>query len=277
MFYINKLCSYNDINADIIVFDSSGKLLPLPNCKVVHLLNIEHGIKMDQAIKRIFAKYIWITDDDIFFDRLNLKSILLKLDSSEREWVYSVVPRGQTVISNDGFEQRAIGSYSIIFKREIFLKENFSFKVRPIKDDQVNWGRGYYDTCDYAHKISLDRGYRAIISDHEEETLTFFGTSIAYLKFISSIKTKSQFMNWVSENNDLRRVSEKIGSTYCLLKIFNLNNIVFGDCEKYSLPINEDDLTKIIDTLDQKDAAVRARELLQKYEAVYKRLINVSE
>jgi len=211
MFYIKKLLAYNEINADIIVFDSSGRLKPLDNCKVIHLLNIEHGVKMDQAIKRIDSKYIWITDDDIYFSRLNLNSILMKLDSTKRDWVYSVVPRGQTIISDDGFEQNAIGSNSIIFKREIFINEKLSFKVRRTENKAVNWSRGYYDTCDYAHKVSLDRGYRAIIGVHKDDALAFFGTSIAYLKFISTIKAKSDFKNWVYADTDKRSTSEKIG------------------------------------------------------------------
>lgn len=67
---------------------------------------------------------------------------------------------------------------------------------------------------------------------------------------------------------------EKIGSTYCLLKIFDLDKAVFGDANKFILAIDEDELIHIIDSLPSDEVAIRAKELLQKYEEVYKKLIN---
>ena len=257
---------------DFLIIDSSGQLKnsDIKGANIIYFPNIEHGKKIDFFMHRLNYKFVWVWDDDLFIIDSNIETDILEKIKLDNVFAISYYSRDQKIISKKNINLPAIGSYCVCFNRNVFLNENLSCQVKKTEDNNINWGRGYYDTCDFSQKIAMDLGYE-IISFKHNSIVTFMGTSILYLKLKTSLNNFDKFtIDLLRFPTDWRRISGFIGSTYCLIKIYDLYLEFVNKKVNWIPPINETQLMEINTKLDNKDAKIRSNEYIKKYEMVYK-------
>ncbi len=121
--------------------------------KIIPMLNLAHGQKLDLFINKFSdSQYVLISDDDIFF--LKPTAILWaikELDKDICNAVVSFVPRERFTWTVNGNDYQPMGSYCLIIRRDTWLKEELSF--RTVKEPNINPKsyKGEYDTADYAN------------------------------------------------------------------------------------------------------------------------------
>jgi hypothetical protein len=110
-----------------------------------------------------------------------------------------------------------------MFKREVPLRHGWSFRVRATQDSYVNWGRGWYDTCDYAHAQSLSAGYRVVLLERDESLAPFIGVTAMYLKLRTEIRDANGFWNkFRSYKGDTRKARLFLTGAFSLLRVCQL-------------------------------------------------------
>jgi hypothetical protein len=263
---------------DIFIIDSSGNLLPgdIEGVTIINYRNIEHGKKINRFARLLHYPYIWLCDDDVFFSDSSTQQLVNSNLAIDRLFAISLWPREQKVKSGQ-VEQNAMGSYCVCFNREVFLKEHLSFRPFTTQENDVNWGRGYYDTADYAHKKALDKNYRVIIAK-SEALQSFMGTSIVYLKLRSSQKTAEAFLReTIRISEDWRRISGRLGSAYCLIKMHELFKEVYGVTAGWNPPFSESNLIKFASDLANLQAKERAFLYFERYGRVFEILVRIAQ
>jgi len=155
----------------VIIGDCSGGLQSVPwlhpEAQVLPLFNAPHGEKLDLFMHKVCkAEYVVVSDDDVFW--LSEAPFHWAIDRMKREpqiAVVSLFPRITTKKILQGKVIQAMGSYCLIIRRDIWLKEGLSFKVvrppTPPGEDHRDW---YYDTADYANAELIERGYEVLIA-----------------------------------------------------------------------------------------------------------------
>lgn len=170
-----------------IIGDCSGNLQlteSVPSTKVYPLLNYAHGEKLDLFLQKVCSsKFILICDDDIFWlDQSPIAWALDKLKEDPKTVVVSLMPRGHSSELMQEKVGRPMGSYCLVINRELWLKENLSFRiVKPPSELGYDY---FYDTADYAQRQILERGYQVVIAPPEirSSLITFEGVSSWYLR-----------------------------------------------------------------------------------------------
>lgn len=263
---------------DIYCVDSSGLLRQerVPEVKVLRFWNIEHGKKMDIFSRLLDYEYIWICDDDVMLvDEVLQHLLLTEFGQDPKIWAVSLLPRSQTIKSGD-IERRAMGSYCFGFRRDIVINEQLSFRPKETIDQTVNWGRRYYDTCDFAQYQALERGYEVALIDSSDVLKSFMGTSILYLKMRTKLNSSDKFHEHIeSYGDDWRKISGFLGSAFCTRKIFSLYEVMFGRAPSWEPLVSEETILEIVDTLENSEAKARAQSYIHRYESAYLYLVSL--
>ncbi len=133
----------------IIVGDCAGnlhlRLTSTPNAEIYPIFNHVHGLKLDWFMENVcLADYVFITDDDVFL--LNpepLRWAFMQMQADPNIAVVSLMPRGYVPSYLQGQVTQPMGSYCLVIRRDIWLKENLSFKVvrSPSKERIYDTGR----------------------------------------------------------------------------------------------------------------------------------------
>jgi hypothetical protein len=107
------------------------------------------------------------------------------LKADERLAIYSFHPRDWWSLPAAGANHVPMGSYALLLKPAIILKEGLSFRSVPTRDARIRNGTGYWDTGDYCQKQLIERGYRIEIAPPNDRQLmpTFFGASSGFVTF----------------------------------------------------------------------------------------------
>jgi hypothetical protein len=262
---------------DVILVDSSGRLRApdLPGVVLLRLWNIEHGRKMDLVCRTFQHDYVWFCDDDVFPLAAEPLADRIAELGSEETWVVSLLPRSQRVVAN-GRSQPAVGSYCIVVKRRVVVAEGLSLRVRPVEDPQINWGRGYYDTADYAQVTAASRGWHARFAPATEWLAAFMGTTIMYLKMSRpGYSLAALEADLALRPEDWRRVSGHLGSAFCLLKTVELYEAAFGRPPRWKPPVAEAELIALAERFPNQLARKRAFEYFERYEQEYRKALAV--
>jgi hypothetical protein len=132
---------------------------------VIPMLNYLHGEKLDLFIQKVCtAEFIVFSDDDIFW-----------LDDAPWQWameqfahdpqlaVVSLYPREDVSSVLRGKVDVAMGSYCLIVRRDIWLRERLSFQMAQ-PEGKFDW---FYDTADLANVQLIERGYHIAIAPPE--------------------------------------------------------------------------------------------------------------
>lgn len=259
---------------DVVIVDCCGEINKkyFPEAQVIPFYNFSHSKKIDFFIKYVLkTPFVWICDDDIFilnkrFYEKSLKDLL----RSPKTAVISFMPRGWYLFVA-GKRYRAMGSYSILFKKDIFMKEKLSFS--PIKSNIQTIGRikGYYDTADYANEVLLKYGYKIKIINPILKNITgFVGTSVSMI-------------NARSEKNPIKRLEKQIFKTpniavyhivgiYCNILIQKIYRKVFKINPIWQLNVSEKMLMELINILPNKEKT-KTMKLTKRYFYRYKKIV----
>lgn len=179
-----------DRESHLLLADSSGNLnvesaLAL---RVLPLFNFNHGVKLDLLMHHACqAEYVLICDDDIFW--LNdepLKWALEQFEKDSQLAVISLHPRPNNNQWLEGVVPEAMGSYCLVIRREIWLRENLYFQ--PYKPPDWKKVGNYFDTADYANFFLVEREYKVLSApiSVRAHLVPFYGTSMWGLKILAS-------------------------------------------------------------------------------------------
>ena len=238
---------------------------------VFPVLNLHHGTKLDLFVNRICtAEYILVCDDDVFLlDNLPLEWAIKQFENDTLISVISFMPRCQKSSVLRDKVDKPMGSYCLILRRDIWKRENLSFKiVDPKPNKYYDW---FYDTADYANVQLLKRGYKILVAPPEirRQLITFEGTSTWGLKIQESggniankisgskIKIRKAFCTILM----LKALNELINNYYTELKIpYILQNHMIikaeSECIKF---LSEEEITSLSFDINEKIMKIRDR------------------
>ncbi len=179
--------------------ESSGNAAVLQNdgAAVLPLFNFNHGIKLDLFMNRVCsAPYVLICDDDIFWtDDAPLQWALARFAEQPKLAVVSLHPRPHKIPQLRQVVPEAMGSYCLVVRRDIWLREQLSFKYYKPADWKTIGN--YFDTADYANLKLIERGYTVEYAPEHlrEHLVTFYGTSMWGIKILASRGAIEQAVN----------------------------------------------------------------------------------
>ena len=174
----------------IIIGDGSGNYRPERDSqmRVLPVYNFDHGTKLDSFVQQVCASdFVLICDDDIFWtDAAPVKWALESLEQDPKLAAVSFHPRPHLIPQLRGVMSEAMGSYAVLIRRDIWLKEKLSFQI--YKPDDWKQIGNYFDVADYANLLLVQRGYHVISAPEElrRTLIPFYGTSMWALKILAS-------------------------------------------------------------------------------------------
>jgi hypothetical protein len=270
-FAIRSLRGFAD-KLRIVIVDCSGRLrsADFPQALVVPFCNFSHARKVDFFYTHfITSRFVWLCDDDMMIvGKDAFERAYDELESNNGLAVISFAPRGWS-IPVGGQVSKAMGSYSIIFSRNIFLKEKLSFS--PVQTDRPEIGRikGYYDTADFANELLLRKGYTVITNGYESDHVGFVGTSTSMLRCLGQSGWHEHILRLVRDNPQAG--SYHLVGLFCNWKTVSLYEHAFGQKASWYPPVKEEDLREYASELP-----VQYREntyaLFARYECNYRTL-----
>lgn len=179
-----------EMQKQIIIGDGSGNYRSKgkPQSLVLPVFNFSHGAKLDSFVSRVCSsEFVLICDDDIFWtDFVPVKWAMESFEQDDKLAAVSFHPRPHLIPQLRGNMTEAMGSYAVIIRREIWLKEKLSFQIyKPNDWKQIG---NYFDTADYANLLLVQRGYHVISAPEElrQTLIPFYGTSMWALKILAS-------------------------------------------------------------------------------------------
>lgn len=163
--------------ADIVIFDSSGKLDPkdFPGARVQKFINLYAATKSNEFLRSI-AKHRrigWLCDDDVFLIGNTIVERIEEELSKPNTASLSFLPRPWWYFEIDGKTYEPSSSYCVAMNREMVInKEHLSMSpaegnTHPCYDAERN-GKRRYDTFDKANEILLKKGYNCKVIPKEE-------------------------------------------------------------------------------------------------------------
>jgi len=243
-FATTSLCEVAD-KLRIVIVDCSGRLRPadFPRVLVVPFCNFSHARKVDFFYTHFVAsRFVWLCDDDVMIvGKTAFERAYEEIRSRNGLAVISFAPRGWSIPVGERLS-KAMGSYSIIFSRDIFIKENLSFS--PVQTDRPEIGRikGYYDTADFANEQLLRKGYEVITEGYESDHIGFVGTSTSMLRCLERSGNLNHILQQMKDNPQV--ASYHLVGLFCNWKITSLYEQAFGQKASWYPPIKEEDLQK---------------------------------
>jgi hypothetical protein len=170
----------------VLVGDCSGGLEAnaFIRSEVYPIYNFLHGRKLDYFIKRVaISDYVIISDDDIMWLSAAPYNYARKVFEENPDCaVVSLKPRQELSSLLKDHVDEAMGSFCLVIRRDVWLKEGLSFKMQKApKDKQYEW---FYDTADFANIELVKRGYSVHIAPEEirQELVAIEGASTWLLK-----------------------------------------------------------------------------------------------
>ncbi len=171
----------------LVVVDSAGDMSPhkLGDVELIRFLNLYHGRKLDVLLKTIIVQpVIFLCDDDKFIlsDPMCSPTISSALEHP-RVAAISLCPRQWWWFEINGQKYLPMGSYAVIFKREVFVNHSLTFQSpRNLKSRYKVFAKGVkhqggYDTADYANERLLLLGYSIVTLPENDYIAGFDGLS----------------------------------------------------------------------------------------------------
>lgn len=121
----------------IVIVDCCGLLQKalFPEAQVIRFWNFSHSRKIDYFIRYVInTRHVWLCDDDVMFVNPEVSERAHRLLSQGQVAAVSLAPRGWS-LTVDGREERGMGSYCLLFDREVFVSEGLSFS--PVKTEDI--------------------------------------------------------------------------------------------------------------------------------------------
>jgi len=257
--------------AQIIIVDCSGQINPrlFEKATIMRSWNYSHSEKIDHMIKEhITTRFVWLSDDDVMIVNSNWEDMFTKYwQSSEKEpAVISFQPRGWNITSG----VKAMGCYSILFDKDIFIREKLSFKPVRSTNSLIGRSTGYYDTADFANQQLLEKGYSIYLCDQsgpERIVLGFTGTSMA---FVELLKGREEFLRGLS-NTESKIASYSLTGSFCVNKVAELYKYIFSIDPTWKPPLKQDEIISLSEKLLPEDK-LKALSLFERFEHNFEEL-----
>ena len=186
-----------------LIFDCGGGLRRewFTGAEIRRVPNWDHGRKIDLALHELpSTDVVVILDDDAFpLSEAIVQRGLAALEADSRMAAYSFHYRDWWKLPAAGGFHVPMGSYALLVKPGIILKEGLSFRTVRTSDPAIRNGTGYWDTADHCQKDLLERGYTIGYASEEDRLHmpTFFGTSGGFLTFArKSLLLRRHVMRW---------------------------------------------------------------------------------
>lgn len=260
----------------IVIVDCSGRLdnSHFPQTVVVPFCNFSHARKVDFFYTYLIeGPYVWLCDDDVMI--IGSESFLRaykELRTNDDLAVVSFCPRGWS-IPVEGQLHKAMGTYSILFSRNVFMREGLSFS--PFQSDRPEIGRikGYYDTADFANEQLLRKGYRVLTDGYESDQIGFVGTSTSMLKCLQTPSRQEEYIARMIDRRPQTAAYHLVG-LFCNWKIVQLFRHIFSRDPLWYPPVEPNALLRYTERLPEAERA-QALALFERYEENYDRLRSI--
>ncbi|PKN92352.1 MAG: hypothetical protein CVU44_14525 [Chloroflexi bacterium HGW-Chloroflexi-6] len=262
----------------IIIIDSCGKLKPeqFPLARVVPFCNFAPAQKIDYFLRyEIDTPYVWLCDDDLFFISIQaLETAYTRIAGSEKVAVACLNPRGWFLDIN-GEKHQAMGVYSILFSRDIFIREKLYFTTGHINDPAIGRISGFYDTGDFANEILIRLGYKVdIVKSSDDFVCALVGTTNALLVALRNRELPSSLREEIVQNPQL--ASYHIVGLFCDWKVAQLYTQIFSKKPEWLPQISENEIREIALELPD-DFRNKTNDLFIRYENSFRILSEKAE
>lgn len=236
-----------------LIIDCAGNMKKsnFPGAELIKMMNLPHGKKIDLILRKYTkAKVIFLSDDDKYLVS-GIDEVTQELNNPKIAAI-SLSPRNWYKINIDGKEYLPMGSYAVLFKRDIIIQNNLSFmslkkefKARVMEaGSKKQFG---YDTADYINEFLIKNGYQVITYPDNEKIRGYDGSSTpriflkAYGKdyVLQSLKQVGHYKKGSLNGSQMQGL-------YCLVKIESLFSHIFGESPNLASSITEMELVNIL-------------------------------
>jgi hypothetical protein len=274
---------YTDPSAvTTVIYDCGSRLRAehFPGARIVRHRNVEHGIKIDHCVREtVETPLLFLSDDDTFIlsEKTEPRAASALMDD-ERAAAFSYKPRGWWEWEIGAERHPVMGSYSLVFKPEIFRSEELSFKSRPTKDPRIGNDRGYYDTADWANEQLLNRGYRVVtIPDDERNGLlrSYSAVSSGFVNFARRRWFRDGYVLATSRDaleTKLRASKRELERACGVAAARLLYRGIFDEPPAFDDFIDYDELLEIARALDAPEQRDDAVEMVDGYRKLFRTL-----
>ena len=260
---------------EIMIVDCSGRLDPkkFPNARIIPFCNFSHARKLDFFTRYVISSpYIWLSDDDVMivagdafgraYQRISQDPGLAVISFAPRGWSFKI----------DGKAYPVMGTYNILFSREIFNQEALSFSPVQSLKPEIGRTQGYYDTSDYANEQLLLRGYEveAFEGDGGQSTCGFVGASTILMNLLTSRDPQRELKNELSSKPEI--ASYHLVGLFCHLKIALLFQNIYQEKPDWAPLYSEEALRELACELPEQ-IKEKTYGLFERYEQHYRLLI----
>lgn len=211
-------------------------LLGSENMQIIPMLNYVHGDKLDLFFQKVCTSpYVIVSDDDVFWlSDEPLLWALKALKENEETAVVSLMPRSRTSDVLNGQVDVPMGSYCLVIKRDVWLREKLSFSIVDNEDTRTR--QWFYDTADFAQVELQRRGYKVKIAPHNvrDHLVSFEAIS----SWGQSIRRHDGDLNKRAQNISLRwqKASTAVGVLEKMVEMIEENGL--EKCWPSFLPLN---------------------------------------
>jgi hypothetical protein len=241
----------------VVVVDSAGDmtLSKLGDVELIRFANLYHGRKVDVMIKTtITSPIIFLCDDDKFIlsDPTDNPIISSALQNPQVAAV-SLSPRRWWWFEIKGEKYLPMGSYAIIFKRDIFIRHRLTFQSpRGLRSRHKVFAEGVkhqlgYDTADYANERLLLLGYNIITLPENDYITGFDGLSAPRIlllrygkKYVKQALLEATHFREGSINGAV------IKGCYGIVKLEKLYRKIFNESLRFVSGFTEEELIDIV-------------------------------
>lgn len=242
----------------LVVVDSAGDMnaSKLPGAELIRFLNLYHGRKVDILLKKtITSPIVFLCDDDKFIlsDPMCNPNINSALENPQTAAI-SLCPRRWWWFQIEGKTHLPMGSYALIFKRDIFMKHALCFQspkglLSPYKvfAEGVKHQKGY-DTADYANEQLLLLGYNIVTLPDNDYILGFDGLSAPRILLLRY--GKDYVKQALLEARHLRDGSTNgsvIRGCYGIVKVERIYREIFNESPTFVSGFTEEELLSIVE------------------------------
>lgn len=242
----------------LVVVDSASDMSPhkLGNAKLVRFLNLYHGHKVDVFLKTtIVSPIVFLCDDDKFILSDPMCDPMINQSLKHpKVAVISLCPRRWWWFEIKEQKYLPMGSYALIFKRDIFMNHGLTFKSpKGLRSPYKKFAEGVkhqmgYDTADYANEQLLLLGYDIVTLPENDYIAGFDGLSaprillLRYGKdYVKQALLMAPHFREGSINGSVMR------GCYGIVKIEKLYREIFNENPKFVSGFTEEELLSIIE------------------------------
>ena len=242
----------------LVVVDSAGDMNPykLDDAELIRFLNLYHGRKVDVLLRTtIISPIVFLCDDDKFIlsDPMSSLTISSALEDPQVAAI-SLCPRRWWWFEIEGQKHLPMGSYALIFKREIFIDYGLTFQSpKNLQSRYKVFAEGVkhqpgYDTADYANERLLLLGYKIVTLPENDYIIGFDGLSAPRILLLRYGKDYvKQALLYASHFREGSTNGAVIKGCYGIVKIERLYREIFNESPRFVSGFTEEELISIVE------------------------------